>query len=262
MSFSKIINHSELDISRVSVSGKPRDVCSRDGTLYGRRIYLQYNHPKHGLIPLLIRTPKQKYTFGIGIYQDKPTDPKKYSASAGFDENSQNMLKFFQELQVKIVELLEENYSKWVPMKKNGKVPIRAILENDTYKIIKVNNVKGSDEEYPPQIKYNFPVYNSKSTNEPECTTQLFLSKTEQLTLNLEDPQSSVPSGSYAESVILCSLYCSSLGRLSATIEAKMVKVYPKKVQAIGYSDAFAEDPDEEAERPTTFPDEEAEFSD
>jgi len=247
MKSSPVIHHSELDISRVTVSGKPKDVTGRDGTLFGRRVYLQYDHPKHGLIPLKIKSSKQKLLFGLSVYPPtatrSPEDKLSYSANVVLDSDSAKELKFYNDLDNLVVDFMEKHYPAWFPMKKGAKVPIRAVLENNRTALVKVGTNKDTDEEYAPTVKYTFPVYPNRDSGVPECTTKVFLSSTQNLEIDLDEPQNTIPAGSYAETVVICTLYAGAgTGKVSTKLEALMMKVYPKETEVLSYDDVFEDD--------------------
>jgi hypothetical protein len=244
MDFSRLINHADLDITRVR-AGRPLDTkagSAADAQFFGRRVYLQYDHPQWGLMPLQIKCPKQKLNFGASLYTS--TDGKKtYTASASFDKDSDHLLQFFKDLHTLTVDLMEKNYNTWFVVKKGAKVPIRAILESNCTPALRVGTNKETDEDYPPMIKYTFLQETDKLTNMPKLKCNTFVSKTQPLVVDLVDPTKSIPAGSYVETVINCSLFAGAgASKVYSRFDAVMMKVSPPKTQTLGYSDAFSDD--------------------
>lgn len=245
MSFVKPINSNTLDISRVVIS-KPKEVA-KDGVTYGKRVYLQYTHPTEGLIPLVIKTPKMKYNFGLGAYEAE-NGPKKYSLNAYFGDNSKEFMAFCEALENKIKEFIVENSVAWFGAKKAYTRDIVDQMET-LYPVIKRKYNKETGDEYPPSIKLAFPRWPNKQTNKEEFTTQVFLKRNERVEIDNVKPENTIMAGSEGEAVVFCSLFVStSTKKVSMTMNTNMVKLYPKTVQTSEFP--FSDDEEEETAKP------------
>ena len=247
MSFVKPINSTELDISRVVIS-KPKDVA-KDGVTFGKRVYLQYSHPVEGLIPLVIKTPKMKYNFGLSAYE-ADNGPKKYSLNAYFSENTKGFLTFCDALENKIKDLIVENSVSWFGAKKAFTRDIVDQMET-LYPVVKRKYNKETGDEYPPSIKLAFPRWPNKQSGKEEFSTQVFLKKNQRVEIDSGKPEQTIMPGSEGEAVVFCSLFVStSTKKVSMTMNANMIKLYPKAVQTTQFP--FSDDEDEETSGSTT----------
>lgn len=245
-----------LDISRITVS-KPKEV-SKDGMTFGKRIYLQYNDPVQGIVPLILKTPKMNFKFGLSAW-DSDNSQKKYVLNSYFkDWNSsqqtvnKNFYDFFCSLESKVKQLIVDNSLKWFGTKKPFTLDI--VEQMDTlYPVIKRSHNKESGEEYPPCLKFNFPRYPNKSNGKYEFTTDVFLKKGKMVTIDPDAPNSTITPNSEGYSVVFCSLFVSTATKkVSMTMNANMVKVYPNLKQVITYPFNDSEDEDEDEVETTT----------
>jgi hypothetical protein len=243
MSSSKPIDFKTLEITRVSVS-KPKDV-SKDGVTLGKRVYLQYNHPTEGLVPLVIKTPKMKYNFGLSAW-DSENGPKKYVLNSYFTAQNKEFLDFCVALEEHLKTAIVDNSTNWFNMKKPFTRDLVEQMET-LYPIVKRKFNKETGEEYPPSIKFNFPMWPNKTTGKPEFTTSVYLSKNQRVALTPDNTEEAIPNGSEGEAVVFCSLFVSTSNRkVSLSMNANMVKVYPKLTKTMDFP--FSDDEDDEVE--------------
>jgi hypothetical protein len=247
-----------LDISRITVS-KPKDV-SKDGMTFGKRIYLQYNDPVQGIMPLIIKTPKMNFKFGLSAW-DSDNNQKKYVLNSYFkdwntsvESVNKKFYDFYCALEKKISELIAENSESWMNVKKAYTLDLVQQMEL-LYPIVKRSHNKESGEEYPPCLKFNFPRYPNKSNGKYEFNTEVFLNKGKKITIDPEAPSSTITPNSEGYTVVFCSLFVSkATKKVSMTMNANMIKVYPNPKQVITYpfndSEEDESDTEEVPEKP------------
>jgi hypothetical protein len=243
-----------LDISRITVS-KPKDV-SKDGMTFGKRIYLQYNDPVHGTVPLVLKTPKMNFKFGLSKW-DSESGPPKFVLNSYFkDFNSptqtvnKNFYDFFCALESKVKDLIVENSVSWFGAKKPYTLDLVEQMET-LYSVIKRNHNKESGEEYPPCLKFNFPRYPDRQTGKFSFTTDVYYNKGKgkSVVIDSETPNSTITPNSEGNSVVYCSLFVSkATKKVSMTMNANLVKVYPNLKQVVKNPFPDSEDDESDAE--------------
>jgi hypothetical protein len=252
----QILNINTLDISRITVS-KPKDV-SKDGMTYGKRVYLQYNDPAHGSIPLVITLPKLKNRYGLTRW-DSDNGQVKFVLNSHFEdfqatEQTEGKICYeqFCKFETRIKELLTENSIEFFggdePFNMKDIEKMKML-----YPVVKRGVNKDTGKEYPPSIKMNFPRY-ANNNGVPEFSTKVFLKKNSPLVIDVENPSNTIPKYSDSKSMAACSLFISkATNKVSLTMNATMVKVYPAEQMVSEYNADWDSDT-EESSQPQTQP--------
>ena len=246
-----MLNINNIDISRITVS-KAKDV-SKDGMTYGKRVYLNYNDPKHGTIPLTLSLPKLKNRFGLSRW-DSENGQAKYMLNAHFEDfqsevstDGKKCYEQFCKMEEHIKKLMAEHSLDFFNVKKPYTLDLIDQMEL-LYPVVKRSANKETGQEYPPSIKMNFPRYPNKQ-GVPEFTTKLFLKKGQPVAIDAENPANTIPPYSESKTMVYCSLFISkSTKKVSLTLNTGMVKVYPAEQATVVYNNDWDSESETEAE--------------
>ncbi len=224
---SNFINLTDIDTSNIVLSinkGLP-------DTNNGKRHYLQYKNST-GLVPLNIRFPKLKYFFGLSKYTSKEGD-NSYSLSVSFpncnetspDSEMKTYFNKIKEIEKKIEQLCLENFEQLLFKPKKDQTPEILKLTNFSTKLLKEPNTDELLEKYGSRIQFKVPFY--KSNKDKPFPTLVYISKTEQLQIDPEEPLKAVPKNSEATVGVKLSIYTSmGLKKIYTTMTASAVRIW------------------------------------
>ncbi len=235
MASSTVFKIQNLDASRVILG-----VAKESGP--GKRITLHYPDPVSGkAVPLVFQTPTMRFPFGLSQYDgdDKGSksnsktkqrkssvgDPtKQYSLSAVFDEEYASQIKFFDDLETRMIDWRVENGREWF-----GKDITRAVVQDMKdalmWPLVRRGANRETGESYPPTVKFVLPCYKNDEDGEYEFKTRVNDIHGQQIVL---DPYNlkCIPSQSHGRLAVFCSMYVGK-DKISVKMSVNLLRLEP-----------------------------------
>lgn len=228
-----ILTAANFDISKISFAAPKKDD-------YGSRIYINYDGK-----PFMLKTPYVRFPFGLSKTPDKfNSGPEpKFTLPMTFSEwtsdHEDTDVKAFYNLMVQFEQMVIDHItekSKDYFGKKKSRDTIEELFSSPFKR--GTNNKTG--EEYAPKMTFRFPYYKG------EFKCDVHVSKNDKVSINVNKPEESIPSGSKGYVVYNMSIYLGAKG-YSLPMNAKLVRIKPNNGMKVDFSSVLEDSDEEEA---------------